>query len=398
MIIGRRRGVVDGDGRIRVVVIACAASTVVVSPPFLLGALAVQIGVDLGLTPATLGGMSSLFFGVTAISSIALGRVVQDRGVWASLTGILAVNIVALMMILTAQSLVWLGAGMAVGGAANGAVHPAANALLAQGVDGRLGLALGLKQASMPASTLVAGIAVPVIALTVGWRMVPGLMAAGSLVILGASRRQDRSAVEVVGRPSVHALAPFTGGIFTALIVGAALGATASSTLGAFVVDSGVRMSGVGEAAAGIVVAGAGIVGMATRVGFGWYVDGRRDRTPYDTSTWMLVVGAGGFLLLASPTAPGYVAGALLAYGAGWGWQGLLHFAVIIRTRTTAARATGQLLTGFAGGSALGPLVLGQVAERFGYASMWQASAVLALTGAAVIAFTTRVLTTRANG
>ena len=91
------------------------------------------------------------------------------------------------------------------------------------------------------------------------------------------------------------------------------------------------------------------------------------------------------------------IAGALLAYGAGWGWQGLLHFAVITRARAGAARSTGRLLMGFATGSALGPLILGQVAERFGYAQMWWAAAGVALAGAGVIASTTRVLASRSG-
>jgi predicted MFS family arabinose efflux permease len=379
-----------------VVGIACAASTLVVSPPFLLGALAVQIGRDLDLTPATLGLMSSMFFGVTAASSVLLGRIVQNRGLRASLTGVLITNISALVVVFSAPSLWWLALGMAIGGVANGAVHPAANAMLAQGVQGRLGLALGLKQAAMPASTLAAGLAVPLIALTVGWRVAFVIAALLSFTLLVVARRRGSDVVGVAATTSSSAPPmPFSGRVFAALIVGAALGATASSTLGAFLVDSGVRLSGVGEATTGLVLASAGTVGMVTRIGFGWYVDGRRDRTPYVTSIWMLLFGAVGLLLVATGRSWTYVLGALLAYGAGWGWQGLLHFAVITRSRVGAAQATGRLLTGFAGGSALGPLILGQVAERFGYALMWTVAALMAAGGALVIASMTKALTAR---
>lgn len=376
-----------------IVALACAASTLVVSPPFLLGALAVQISRDLGLTPATLGFMSSVFFGVTAVSSLGLGRAVQDLGLRTSLSGVLITNVVGLGMIVAAPSLLWLGFGMAVAGVANGAVHPAANALLAQGVKGRLGLALGLKQAAMPASTLAAGLAVPLIALTVGWRVAFVLTAVLSVALLVAARRAGPAVVGVRSTTVVNVPMPFRGGPFTTLITGAALGATASSTLGAFLVDSGVSLSGISEPNAGLVVAAAGTVGMASRIGMGWYVDGRSERTPYIASFWMLLLGGCGLLMVGSGGGRLYVWGALLAYGAGWGWQGLLHFAVIARARAGAARATARLLTGFASGSALGPLMLGQVAQRFGYQAMWSVAASMAVGGALVIGTSRSVLT-----
>lgn len=378
-----------------VVGLACAASTVVVSPPFLVGALAVQISGDLHLTPATLGLMSLLFFGVTAVSSVGLGGVVQSRALRSSLTAVLLANILALVILFSAPSVGWLALGMVIGGVANGAVHPAANALLAEGVQGRLGLALGLKQAAMPASTVAAGLAVPLIALTVGWRVAFALAAMASLTLLVGARRMGSDIVRQTSVPASRVPPPFSGGIFTALVVGAALGATASSTLGAFMADSGVRFSGLGEATTGLVVATAGTVGMATRIGVGWYVDGRHERTPYLASILMLLLGAGGLLLVGTGDPQLYLLGAVVAYGAGWGWQGLIHFAVITKSRAGAARATGRLLTGFASGSALGPVFLGHAAERFGYGRMWALAAMAAVAGAIVIAATTRTLTTQ---
>lgn len=382
--------------RLRIVGVASFASTVVVSPPFLVGVLAVQIGDDLGLTPGSIGLITALFFGSTALSAIRLGSIVERRGPQGSLTVVLTVNIIALGVILTATSVRQLALGMVIGGVANGAVHSTANALISQGVAGRIGLALGIKQAAMPASTLIAGVAVPLVALTVGWRMVPAIVAVGALALLVSTRRTPLPSgnhdSRGVRRPSQR---PIAGGLFASLVVGAALGATASSTLGAFVVDSGVRMSGVGEGAAGIIVAVSGAVGMMTRVGFGWFVDGRSSKVPYVASVWMLVLGAAGFILLSYGHPSTYIVGAIVAYGAGWGWQGLLNFAVLTGAAAGAARVTGRLLTGFATGSAVGPLLLGQVAERFGYAPMWRIAAVLALASAAVIATTSRALMKR---
>jgi predicted MFS family arabinose efflux permease len=379
--------------RVRVIVVASLASTVVVSPPFLVGVLAVQIGKDLGLTPGSIGMVTALFFGVTAASATALGRAVDARGPHFSLNLVLLVNILALAVIVTAPTVAWLAAGMAIGGIANGAIHPTANALLSQGVSGRLGLALGLKMAAMPASTLAAGLAIPLVALTVGWRVVPALAAALGALLLILVRRSGLPVGVYDARSIRHSdRRPLVGGLFTSLVIGAALGATASSTLGAFVVDSGVRMSGVEEAAAGVIVALSGAIGMGSRIGFGWFVDGRSSTLPYNASIGMLILGSGGFVLLSFGRPVAFLAGSVIAFGAGWGWQGLLNFAVLTGASAGAARATGRLLTGFASGSAFGPLVLGQVAEGFGYPVMWRAAAVLALIGATVIAFTRRGL------
>ena len=57
------------------------------------------------------------------------------------------------------------------GGLANAASHPATNLSLAGEVPaGRQGLSFGVKQSAIPAATLLAGLAVPSIALTFGWR------------------------------------------------------------------------------------------------------------------------------------------------------------------------------------------------------------------------------------
>ena len=57
------------------------------------------------------------------------------------------------------------------GGLGNAISHPATHLLLAREVSqNRQGLAFGIKQAAIPAATLIAGLAVPLVATTVGWR------------------------------------------------------------------------------------------------------------------------------------------------------------------------------------------------------------------------------------
>lgn len=378
----RRRSIDPGRRRqLKVVVVASLTSTLAVAPPFLIGALAVQVSADLDLRPALLGFVVSIFFASTALCSSTMGRAVDRRGVRQGLTGVMVLNAVALVGILSAGTVAHLAVAMAVAGAANGAVHPAANALLAQGIRGRLGLALGIKQAAMPMSTIVGGLAVPLVALTLGWRAAFLIVAVLSVAVLVVTR--SVGADVIVRSPAarvVHppALAPARSPLGR-LTAGAALGAVASSSLGTFLVHSGVELSELGEAATGWVFASAGVVGVLTRIAVGHAADSHPTSHAYRTCVVMLLLGAVGTVMIASGDPRLYVAGSWLAFGAGWGWPGLVHFAVIRESRDGAARDTGRLLAGFASGSALGPIALGQVVETWGYVVMWTVAAVLSL-------------------
>ena len=70
-----------------------------------------------------------------------------------------------------AHSLPVLVVALGFGGLSNALAQPAANALVVRSVAARRqGLALGVKQAAIPMATLLAGLAVPSLGLTVGWR------------------------------------------------------------------------------------------------------------------------------------------------------------------------------------------------------------------------------------
>ena len=62
-------------------------------------------------------------------------------------------------------------------------------------------------------------------------------------------------------------------------------------------------------------------------------------------------------------TDPAIVVGSLVAFTFGWGWSGLFTFAVVRRTPTAPAAATGITMTGIYVGAAAGPALFGLVAE-----------------------------------
>jgi predicted MFS family arabinose efflux permease len=108
-----------------------------------------------------------------------------------------------------------------------------------------------------------------------------------------------------------------------------------------------------------------------------------------------LLLGSGtlGFALLAWAASPlAFAVGAVLAFGAGWGWTGLFHLAVVIENREAPATATGFAQTGAYLGSALSPLGFGLVVERASYGAAWGCSALLALAAAAAMLTTRRLV------
>jgi len=79
------------------------------------------------------------------------------------------------------------------------------------------------------------------------------------------------------------------------------------------------------------------------------------------------------------------VSGALLAFGAGWGWPGLFNFAVVKTSPGAPAAATGITQTGASSGAAFGPLLFGFVVEAASYEAAWTVSAAVALAALATI-------------
>ena len=77
--------------------------------------------------------------------------------------------------------------------------------------------------------------------------------------------------------------------------------------------------------------------------------------------------------------------GALVAYAFGWGWTGLMMFAVVRFNPNAPAAATGIVMMGSAGGAGIGPFVFGLVVERFSFEAAWLMAATLALLSAALM-------------
>ncbi|MCJ7781442.1 MAG: MFS transporter, partial [Acidimicrobiia bacterium] len=156
-------------------------------PSFLTAALVVQIGLDIGLTLTGLGVLIALFFGMAALVSPTAGRLSERVG-WAN-----ALRIAALLSALALGAIGWigdsavvLGISLGLAGVASSLTQTAANLTIARCVVPSLhGWVFGIKHACVPAAMFLAGLAVPTIALTVGWRW--AFRAASILAVLAAA-------------------------------------------------------------------------------------------------------------------------------------------------------------------------------------------------------------------
>ncbi|WP_219975669.1 MFS transporter [Rubrobacter xylanophilus] len=373
----------SGGASYRAVFLAIAVATAGALPAFLTGGLAVQIQEELDFGAAALGLAVALFFLSSAATSALMGRLVERIG--ASRGMRLAATVSALSLLgvaLLARSWPVLVVCLVLGGLANAVSHPAANLSLAREIPpGRLGLSFGIKQAALPAATLLAGLAVPLVAVTFGWRwaFVGGAALALLVALLvpegkwrGAGRRVDEA------RRGDAPILPLA-----VLALGIGLGSTAATPLGAFIVNSAVE-EGIRVEAAGLLLATGSACSIAVRVIFGYLADmmsGGRLRLV----AGMLAAGVAGFLMLAVGSGALFVAGALVAFGAGWGWPGLFNFAVVKTSPGAPAAATGITQTGASSGAAFGPLLFGAVVEAASYEVAWIVSAAAAFAALAAI-------------
>ncbi|MBA2528366.1 MAG: MFS transporter [Euzebyales bacterium] len=389
-------------------------------PAFLTGALAVQIRGDLGFSIAALGLAVGGFFLASAVGSGVLGHLVERLGWRRGMRIAVAASTVSLLGIGAAWSWPSLVAFITLGGMGNAIGQPAANLSLATGVpDDRHGLVFGVKQSAIPMATLIGGLAVPFVALTVGWRWTYVIMAAAAVAATAtiprsrtaqpraehgadASTEPDaRTVAEPDGTPNA---ANGTGegsspGLTEAipsllalalLSVAGGLGAMVGNALGAFLVSSTVA-SGVGQGTAGLLLAIGSVVGLSMRVLLGWLAD-RLSVPPLRLMSGLLVLGGVGCLLLTGEQLPTVATGTILGFGAGWAWPGLFNLAVVRSHRTVPALATGITQTGVYVGAAGGPVLFGAVVERSGFGPAWVLTAILALLAAGLTQVVTAVL------
>jgi MFS family permease len=358
-----------------------------VLPGFLVGALALQIRGDLDVSVAAVASGVTVFFAAGALGAGPGGRLAERVGALRAMRGSLLVTATCLAAAAAlAESLAVLLVLLGIAGLSNAITQPAINLFMADQVPlQRQGLAFGIKQSAIPAAVLASGLALPLVALPLGWRPTFALFAVASLVIAAVVGRSARTFVAPTPRPPPPR--PTRALVVTA--VGAALASAGPNSLGAYLVASAVDV-GIPEGAAGVLAAVGSAMSLITRVGFGQRADRRRDYG-FAAVIGLLLSGSIGFGLLASDSAGLFVAGAIIAFALGWGWPGLFNLAVVDHNREAPAAATGVTQAGIYLGAAGGPAAYGLLSTEIGYSGAWAVSGALCVTAAAAFAYAQRL-------
>jgi MFS family permease len=333
---------------------------------------------ELGLTEQRLGLAVSVYFAVSALVSW-LGGGLSDRvGARTTLLIGAATSVGAVVgIVAVAGTWVHVVLLLALAGVGSAIIQPATNHAIVRGVRlTRHGLALGLKQASVPAATTLAGVGVPLLAVTFGWRWALALPVAAALVFLalqGSLPDGRRPAARLADADRAG-----DGGVARSLAVvavagGVGVGAISAAT--AFLVPYLV-WQGTSEGNAGWVLALASLAGVAMRVLNGWRADSL-GTSSVPTIVALLALGAlGGVGVALAPSTVWVALGAVLMVGAGWGWNGLLVLTIVRAFPDTPGLATGISQVGIRGGGALGPGAFGLLVATSGYGAAWLAVAV----------------------
>jgi predicted MFS family arabinose efflux permease len=348
-----------------------AATVIGVLPVFLVGSLSVFMVQDLPLDAGRLGLIAAIFWAASAACSWPAGRLADRVGpAWAMGTGV-ALSATGAAGVATSRGLAPLAVSMAAGGAGNAIVVPGCNLAVARCLPvRRQGLAFGFKQAAVSSGVLLAGIAVASAAVLGGWREAFAGAAVLAVLCAGVMIRWQCIALQRGGdQPAAASFTlPRHGMLLLAMTAGMA--SATNTALTAFFVASAVD-GGRDARVAGTLLSIGAALGITARLVLGRHAD-RSAGTGLGEMSLLLFLGAPGFALLAWPgSPPAMFFGTILAFGAGWGWTGLYHLAIIRLRPHAPAAATGAASTALFVGAVAGPWGFGALASATSYHLAW---------------------------
>lgn len=362
---------------IRTTLAVSLALAAAVLPVFLFGALSGALRADLGFGAAATGAAATLFFAAAAAGAAPMGRVTERIGAGVAMRIGVTVSALVCLGIGTLARTWWhVAALMAAGGLVVGLIDTGGARAFADRVHaGRQGLAFGVKEASVPVASMLAGASIPLLLIRFGWQTT---FAAGAvfapLVWIALPRLPAARAVPAnQSQPQRRSL--------LLVAVGVGLGAGAATAGAAFLVPAAT--SSISVAAAGTLLAGASLVSVLARLATGWLAD-RTERPPIRLMAAAMVAGGVGAGLLVGSQRVTLVLGAVLLLGAGWGWTGLAFLTAVRTVPEAPAAAAGIVLTGLALGGTAGPFLFQAAVSAGSYGWAWAAVAVALATGAVV--------------
>jgi MFS family permease len=350
-------------------------------PGFLSASLAPRIRADFAFGDSALGLAAATFYVVCMLTSTPLARVVDRIGarrgmlVSAATTAAACVGTAAFV-----HSAAGLTAMLALAGLGNAFSSPAVSKMLQAAVPtARHGLAFGLQQAGAPLGALLGGLALPAVAIPLGWRW-----AYVGVAVLALVAALSAPAVAAGGARAASVRPPRGLGVVHAIGLAAVLASAAGMGLVAFIVVYAVD-HGMDEGTAGLLLAAVSLCAAVGRIGLGLHAD-RSGQDALRPLVPMFALSAVGYLLLITGQPVVIVVAALLVGALGWSWTGALNLAVVQHSPDAAAWAVGVMLAGLFAGAIAGPIAVGFLAEHEHWTAAWIVCALFALAASAVVA------------
>ena len=377
----------SGGARPTLALVSSASSqTAALFPAFAVGALAPLMGENLGFGAAGLGSAVAFFFLLAAVMSPHAGTLADRLGPQRSMQ---AANILCGTALLVAATVVrsyWmLMAALAIGAIGLALAGPGCSTMVAQGVSVRRhGAGFGVLAAAAPLAVLLAGLAVPTIGLTLGWRWAFGIAIAMPLAgIVLAPAYGTRSGPDVKTAGAARGLSNIDYGPLNLIGLAAGLGSAATTSMAAFFVSAAID-TGLSEGLAGNLLAVASGAPVATRIAAGYLAD-RFESGHLRVVSVLLGASTAGYVAAATGSTVLVPVGAIFALGVGWGWSGLMLHSVIRAYRDAPGAASGMTFGGLNVGGVAGPFAVGLLVEQVSYAAGFLAMAGCALLAAVAI-------------
>jgi len=381
---------------------ASGALATTMVPVFLVGALSPVIGADLGFDEAATGVIVMSFYLAAAVTAIPMGSLTERLGAGRAMrTGVLVSAIGCAVTASLVRSAWQLAVLMALLGVTLPLVDTGTARAFATSVPiNRRGRAFGVKEASVPMASLLAGLAVPLLAATVGWRLafLGGVLVAPVIVLSlnlalpvdprrSRPRAGPRSSLPAVGAapdgepdPGRPATSPRLRRPVRLLAVSFALAGAGAAAVVTFLVPTATA-NGMSSARAGLTLAVASGGGIVARLAAGAMAD-RAPATLGPALMSAMLAGAIGTAGLAmAPQGIAFVVVAVLTLTAGWGWTGLGFAALTQATPQAPATAAGAGILGLAVGGTLGPVLFGRLVVSGSYPLGWTVISGLFLAG-----------------
>lgn len=358
---------------------------------FFFAILAAPLIDDIGMSRTELGVVGSLNTLVGALTAPYTGRIADAIGPGRAVVGSLVISSAGMASLALAPSLVWIYVAAAIGGIPQGSTNPATNALISARVPvGRRGTLTGIKQSGVTLGTFLAGIALPALESSFGWRGASWTFA--GLFLIAAV------AVQLALEPDApRAVAPSTGSdvpvtrldpVIAWIATYAFFMGLASGAIGRFLPLFAEESLGFSVGTAGLIAALGGLLGMVARIAAARVAEHRI--RPTRLLPLLSLVGAGFAVLLAVTTTGTrwllWVSPPLSAIGTN-AWNAVAMLAVIMLVSTRlAGKASGVVMFGFLGGLAVSGPITGAIVDRTGsYRPAWLAAAAMSLVAAAIM-------------